>query len=290
MLEKLLDTIASYKVLMVGDSIMDEYHYVHPLGKASKESILATRFDAKESFAGGVWAAAEHVKGFCAQVDVYQGAKQTIKRRFVDRGYLRKLFEVHYERENNTPKFPDPAGYDLVIVTDFGHGCVTPEIIQKLTRDAKFLAVNAQSNSSNYGFNLITKYTRADYVVIDEPEAWLAAQDRDSSIETIIRKLGYPKIIVTQGPNGSTGWNGKDFWHLPSSATRIVDTMGAGDAFLAVTAPLAAAGASIDLLCEVGNAAGAIKCATVGHRTPVTKAALLAGLLESPHPAQAEHS
>src|SRR6185295_7715493 len=140
MLTKLLETVAGYKVLLVGDSIMDEYHYVTPLGKASKENILANKFDAKESFAGGVWAAAEHVKNFCAQVDVYQGSKQTIKRRFVERGYLRKLFEVHYERENNIPAFPEPSAYDLVIVTDFGHGCVTPEIIKYLTTTARFLA------------------------------------------------------------------------------------------------------------------------------------------------------
>jgi sugar/nucleoside kinase (ribokinase family) len=54
--------------------------------------------------------------------------------------------------------------------------------------------------------------------------------------------------------------------------------MGAGDAFFCVTAPFAAAGASMPELLEIGNAAGAIKCGVVGHREAVTKAALMAYL------------
>jgi hypothetical protein len=52
-----------------------------------------------------------------------------------------------------------------------------------------FVAVSAQTNSANHGFNLITKYDRADYIVIDEPEARLAAQDRDSPLADVIVKL-----------------------------------------------------------------------------------------------------
>ena len=75
--------------------------------------------------------------------------------------------------------------FDLVIVTDFGHGLVTPSMIAMLERSARFLAVNAQSNSANMGFNLITRYSRADYICIDVPEARLAASDRFSDVATL---------------------------------------------------------------------------------------------------------
>ena len=268
-----LEKVKDYRVLMVGDAILDEYHYVRPMAKASKENLIATKFERKDTFPGGVWAAASHVENFCASVEIYAGRIITTKRRFVDETYTRKLFEVHYERNALLPKFPDPSQFDMVIVTDFGHGCVTPEIIERLTKEAKFLAVNAQTNSANYGFNLITKYPRADYVVLDEPEAWLAAHDRDSPIEDIIRKLRFPKIVITQGPNGCTGFDGA-FHHEKSVAEKVVDTMGAGDAFFCVTAPLAKAGAPMDIICRAGNAAGAIKVSCVGQRA-VTKEALL---------------
>ena len=35
-----LDTVRDYKVLFVGDAIMDEYVYVHTIGKAVKENAL----------------------------------------------------------------------------------------------------------------------------------------------------------------------------------------------------------------------------------------------------------
>ena len=281
-MQKLLATVKDYRVLVVGDAIVDEYVYVKPLGKSPKENIISHRLQDMESFRGGSWAAAAHVRGFCDTVDLHCARNVTVKRRFVDKESMRKLFEVHDTRDDGTAVMPDPADYDLTVVCDFGHGCITDEMIETLTRRAKFLAVNAQTNSSNHGFNLITKYPRADYVVLDELEARLAAHDRDGPIQRVIDRLerfGYRRLIVTLGSSGCIGYVGTgddgDFYQSPAVSDRIVDTMGAGDAFFCVTAPLAAAGADMATLCRVGNAAGAVKCAVVGHREPVTREALL---------------
>jgi sugar/nucleoside kinase (ribokinase family) len=51
--------------------------------------------------------------------------------------------------------------------------------------------------------------------------------------------------------------------------------MGAGDAFLAVTSPLVAAGGEMPLVGFVGNAVGAMKVGIVGHRQSVEKVPLL---------------
>jgi bifunctional ADP-heptose synthase (sugar kinase/adenylyltransferase) len=67
---ELIDRIRDYRVLVVGDAIIDEYQYVLPMGKPPKESVIATRFQDRELFAGGVVAAANHVASFCKQVDV----------------------------------------------------------------------------------------------------------------------------------------------------------------------------------------------------------------------------
>ena len=44
------------------------------------------------------------------------------------------------------------ANYDMILVADFGHGLMTPGMIQFLEGTGKFIAVNAQTNSNNYGF------------------------------------------------------------------------------------------------------------------------------------------
>jgi bifunctional ADP-heptose synthase (sugar kinase/adenylyltransferase) len=211
-------------------------------------------------------AAVKHLSGFCGTVDASFGQSYVIKRRFVEKAFTRKLFEVHIERQNPWGnKKTHYEDYDAVVVTDFGHGFVTPQMIHEMCATSRFLAVNAQTNSANRGFNLITKYPRADYVVIDGLEARLAAHDRDSSIEEVIRVLGYDRMVVTLGSEGAVGYYHDEFTYSKAVTNKVVDTMGAGDAFFCVTAPLAAAGADMETLLAVGNAAGAIKCGSVGQ-------------------------
>jgi rfaE bifunctional protein kinase chain/domain len=115
------------KVLVVGETIVDEYHYCETLGKSGKEPILATRYLHSEQFAGGILAVANNVAALCDQVTVlsvlgrqnglpdptepfirenldpkvtpvfiYQDDAPTIlKRRFVESYPLQKLFEVY---------------------------------------------------------------------------------------------------------------------------------------------------------------------------------------------------
>ena len=55
----------------------------------------------------------------------------------------------------------------------------------------------------------------------------------------------------------------------PALATRVIDRVGAGDAFYAVSAPCAAGGMSLDLISFIGNATGALAVQIVGNRQPV---------------------
>lgn len=270
----LIESVKDYSVLFVGDSIIDEYHYVAPLGKSPKENIIPWHYLKKEVFAGGVAAAAKHAMTFCKSVALCASPTAVTKVRFVDHANLRKLGEIHYDELVARNNYIE-GDYDAVIVTDFGHNRVTPELIERLTKK-DFLAVNAQTNSSNIGFNLITKYPRADYIVIDEPEARLAAQDRDGPIQGVIEKLARDrcnKFVVTHGSRGAYGFDGNHY-HCKAFTEKVVDTMGAGDAFFAVTAPMAKTGSMEDLL-RIGNAAGALKTQIVGHRESVTKEALV---------------
>jgi sugar/nucleoside kinase (ribokinase family) len=85
-----------------------------------------------------------------------------------------------------------------------------------------------------------------------------------------------PNIIVTHGKQGCFAYQ-RDYngvFHIPALTQQVVDTVGAGDAFLAVTAPMIAAGGAIDLVGFIGNIAGAVKVGIVGHRNFVEKSVL----------------
>lgn len=317
----LIDKIKGMNVLVVGDAIIDRYSYVTAMGKSAKEHMIATLLQSCETFAGGVFATANHVASFCHKVDVLtclggpeeenfedlvraslrpniglmpihrHGAPTTLKTRFVEPTYLRKLFEVY--SMDDSPLKPDEQeevdgrleacirDYDVVIVNDFGHGLIARSTIDILTRQARFLAINTQINAGNNGFNLITKYSRADYICLDVPEARMAVHDKASSVEAVCGELlpaqiDCPNIIVTHGKSGCFAFHRgrNDVTHIPALTQQVVDTVGAGDAFLAVTAPMVAVGGDIALVGFIGNIAGAVKVGIVGHRNFVEKSVL----------------
>ena len=171
--------------------------------------------------------------------------------------------------------------YDVVIATDFGHGLIAPSSIEALTTHARFLAVNTQSNSANLGYNLITRYPRADYVCIDAPEARLAVGDRISDLGDIARRLieDQGRLLEDHRHPGQArlrDLRARSVVHtIPAFAKNVVDTVGAGDAFLAVTAPLVAAGGAMHQVGFIGNVVGALKVEIVGHRRSIDKPSLI---------------
>lgn len=307
-----LKALSELKVLVIGDVIVDEYHYVTSMGKSAKDNIIATRFGSEERFAGGVLAAVNHIAGFCGNVTLVSclgtendyaqfvldninpsveahlfeqpGVPTVVKRRFVEPTFVTKMFEVCYlgdadsmpsdvEREIQGFLKKRLADFDLVLVADFGHGMITPAINKTLSAGARFLALNVQSNSANMGFNYVTKYKRADYICIDEPELRLACHDRVSSLEGLIvkisKELKCDRIVITRGHKGATSYSASEgFTDVPVLSSEVVDRIGAGDAFSSITAPSVLRDFPMDMVGFVGNAVGAMQVLTVGNRTP----------------------
>lgn len=277
---ELIESISGYSVAFAGDTITDEYHYVKPLGRSPKENIVPVQHLDMEQFEGGTHAAAAHLATFCRKVTVSSGGCAVTKSRFIDKNYLRKLSEVQYIGTFRERQAIPEA--DITVVTDFGHGYMNDDVMRSL-RGRNFLSINAQTNASNIGFNLVSKYIKADYVVVDELEARLAAADRTSSIRDVILKVAdgkFGKMVVTLGNRGAIGWDGEAFYESTAYTDKVVDTMGCGDAFFAITAPMAKTGSMPDLL-RIGNAAGALKSQIVGHRKSITKRELIQFLREA---------
>lgn len=275
---KAFDKAKTLKVVFVGETIIDEYRYVAPLGKPSKEFILAVADQGLEKFEGGVVAAARHAEKICQSAYVTQPEGEIKKTRFIGKDFGQKLFEVYSiptlvlsaDARRDFRFELDAAIHesDVAVVVDFGHGLIDDEAIGML-RPVKFLAVNAQSNAGNQGFNRVTKYRYANYVCVDAPEARLAVEDQHGPIEEVIESLGRKmmggRIIVTHGKQGAYWDGGK----VPAFSSSPKDTIGAGDCFLAITAPLIAAGLGTEEAALVGNVAGAMKTEIMGHRAPI---------------------
>ena len=308
-----ISSLSELKVLVIGDAIIDQYHYTAPLGQTGKGNILAVRYESEEQFAGGAIAVANHVAGFAKNVTLvtglgsvdsheefirsklltnvepvfyhFQDAPTVTKRRFVDAD-LAKFFEVYFFREDPVLVETEAAvcrwlqqhlqAYDVVVVPDFGNGLITPNIIDTLCDKAKFLAVNTQINSGNRGYHVIHHYARADFVSLNEPELRLAAHNRHDPLEVVAEHVGTlanaQQLAVTRGTKGVIMHDRKNrmFHHVPALSTKVVDRIGAGDAFLSLAGLCLGAGLEPEIAAFVGSAAAAIDVQIVCNREPVS--------------------
>lgn len=76
----------------------------------------------------------------------------------------------------------------------------------------------------------------------DEDLAWFGYGGRAEDAADAWLRLGPSLVIVTQGPEGATGFSRRHQVHVPGTPVEVVDTVGAGDTFNAgVLAALASA-------------------------------------------------
>lgn len=224
---KFLDGARRLKVLVVGETMIDDYQYVEAIGKSSKEPTLVVKALTSDRFVGGAAAAANHVAGFTDRVALQsvlgeihseedfirsrlkpnidaqflfrERSPTIVKRRFIEQYFYSKLFEV-YELNDELPTVAESAAwtgaltgrlsqFDVVIVVDSGHGFLTRELIELLCHESRFLAVNTQTNAGNLGYHVISNYPRADYVCIAENEMRLESRDRRSDLRPMIENV-----------------------------------------------------------------------------------------------------
>jgi rfaE bifunctional protein nucleotidyltransferase chain/domain len=171
---------------------------------------------------------------------------------------------------------------DVVVVCDYGHGMLGPEAQRLIERRAKFLALNVQTNSHNFGFNLITRYARCDLFSLDERELSLAFGTRGTSkfdlLARLAEQLGASLGWLTLGSSGSTVWRrGEEPHSCPAITKSTVDTVGAGDAFFAIAALCGRLEVPIELSSVLCNMAGGMAANIVGNKEPVRADALIKG-------------
>lgn len=310
--------LSGTRALILGDGIIDEYHYCTAMGRAGKSNLVVNKYLTHERFAGGVFAIANHVAGICDHVRLVTVLGQDdpgddfvatslkdniqadffhrsdgptiVKKRYVDINSNQKIFEVNYLNERDIDAeceervidhleavLPD---YDVVLVSDFGHGFISPRIIRVLEAHAKLLCVNTQTNAANTGFNMVTKYSKPDFICLDETEARLAMQNRFGDIRDVLQGLAAAvrakELIITLGKKGSVGMpQGGAPRFTPIFSSNVVDTIGAGDAVFSYAAICFTTGLPLELTQFIGNVVGALAVQIVCNKKSVEKHELL---------------
>ncbi len=276
---ELINKLSDLKVLVIGETIIDNYIYCDPIGKSGKDPILTFKKLNENSYLGGVLAIAKNISDFVKKVTIIssigekneykkliiknlnkknvickffnkKNSSTIIKTRYLDHTNYNKVFAIYNIDDNNFEKKTDTKilslikkeskKYDIILVSDYGHGFFSDSIVDYLNNINNFKALNTQINSSNLGYHGLNRYKNLDLLIINEREIRFELRDRNSELKLLIKRLAFQKnvkcLVVTRGSNGAIMYLKKynSFYECPAFAGKVIDKVGAGDAMLSL--------------------------------------------------------
>ena len=307
------------KVLVLGETIIDKYVFCEALGKSGKEPHLVLRDLKEEIYLGGVIAIARNISDFCKNVKIltmlgrdkkyekyirkniakniqaqflYKSKSPTIiKKRYIDHNSKSKILGVYSMNDellNKKDEFifekmvlKEIKKYDLVVVSDYGHGLITKKLAKLLCKNSKYLALNAQTNAANIGYHTIQKYKGVDCVVMNEVELRHELRDKNEKVEKLVKKLTkmirIKDLIITQGDSGAILYNSneKKYFNCPAFASKVVDKVGAGDSLLSIISLLLKLKFKSNISLFLGSLAASFSVEEISNKVPINKIKLL---------------
>ena len=223
---KNIDQWKSTKLIVLGDTIVDQYAACEAIGMSAEAPVVVVRELERRNFIGGAAVVAAHISSLGAQCDLISvvGADSTaelvrkelaaqgigdgltcdpsrpttFKKRYVVEN--QKLFRVSRLEEHNLDAAvenqvitqlerlaPKAKG---IVVSDFVYGVVTPrvlEVVQRLAQEHNLLLFGDLQCSSQVGS--VTRFKGFSLLCPNEREARLALQNKDSGLEQLSQRL-----------------------------------------------------------------------------------------------------
>jgi D-glycero-beta-D-manno-heptose-7-phosphate kinase len=174
---------------------------------------------------------------------------------------------------------------DALLVSDYGYGAATPEIVSAINRRSSSVPVVLDSRHRMLEFSGITAATP------NEPEVEEALgmkigqnwSELCSGGEEIINRMKLGSLVITRGREGMVAFPGK---HKPVDipifgSDEVADVTGAGDTVIATFTVAMAAGANAEEAAQLANYAGGIVVMKRGTAT-VSREELIAAVEKSP--------
>lgn len=236
-LKEIVDCYKDLNVMVIGDTIIDEYIANEPLGMSQEDPTIVVRPISSKKFIGGASIVAAHAKTMGANVkfisvvgedenqkwleeelgqlqisqQLFSDATRptTLKQRHRAKG--KTLLRVNHFKQHTISKELEEsivkqiqksvASLDLIILSDFSYGIFSLSLIEKITQMAKEhdVKVVADSQSSSQ-IGDIAKFNEMVLVTPTEREIRLALNDFKSGLVVLSEKLiakSKPKYIFT---------------------------------------------------------------------------------------------
>lgn len=236
-LKKVVEKFSQLNVLVIGDTIIDEYITCDPIGMSQEDPTIVVTPLSNNKFIGGAAIVASHAKTLGANVtyisvtgddENYKYTKQylknldikkelfkdptrptTLKQRF--RAHNKTLLRVNHLKQHHISNEIENeikaslqnkiSTFDLIIFSDFSYGVLTNNIIDFIHDEAlksNTLMVADSQSSSQVGD--ISKFKDMHIVTPTEREIRLSLNDFESGLVVLsekLKKTSKPKYIFT---------------------------------------------------------------------------------------------
>ncbi len=225
-LKEVVEDFSKLNLLVIGDTIVDEYITCEPLGMSQEDPTIVVSPLATNKFIGGAAIVASHAKTLGAQVKfvsvvgddenkgyVESGLKDlgiqvelfsdstrptTLKQRF--RANNKTLLRVNHLKQHSISKDIENEilnyvkdsieSIDLILFSDFSYGLLSNTLIKKITKlgleKEIYMAADSQSSSQ---VGDISKFTNMTLVTPTEREIRLSLNDFASGLVVLSEKL-----------------------------------------------------------------------------------------------------
>lgn len=172
--------------------------------------------------------------------------------------------DTHVQRELALATREYLRASDALLVSDYGYGSATPEILNAARAKSKFESVPVVVDSRHrlLKFSGITAATPNE-AEVEEALARRVGQSWDdlcSAGEEVMARMKLKSLIVTRGRDGMVAFQSK---HKPTDipifgGDQVTDVTGAGDTVIATFTAALAAGAATEDAAQLANYAGGI--------------------------------
>lgn len=255
-------------LLTVGDNVVDRYPdqgVFYPGGNAVNVAVHGRRCGASTAYIGAVGtdlAGRTVLDALVAEgVDtsllrVVDGANAYAEVRVVDGNRVFDHADPGVSKFRLTPA--DFAAVAAATIVHTGECSMVEEQLPDLTAAAPRLSFDFSERPLDY---IAEHAPLVDIATRSLPSATVDDAAREARR---IQALGPELVAVTMGASGAVVLNGDDVVHAPAPASPVVDTLGAGDAFIARLLTGLISGEPLSTLVGVATAYASKTCTTFG--------------------------
>jgi len=227
------------KIVVVGDNVVDKYinkRMMFPGGNAVNVAVLAHRYGASASYVGWlgddiygqlIMSALKDEGITITNCYMFEGETTFVEITLIDGN--RTFGKV---RRGMSGKISlTETDYKFISQHDLTHSSIYSNLeksIQELSKASKLLSFDFSSDWSDEYLQKIAPYVNIAILSLEEQ----TKTDIEAKAQWIY-DLGPELVLLTQGEKGAYLYDGSKLWHQRIIPTKVIDTLGAGDAFAA---------------------------------------------------------